>query len=282
MRRGRDVTVIRDEEGLVTAVSLGADFCSEHEWGIKRTKQDFGIPTEVTRENAGLDYRRIRRVPTGVKGKSHHNFLYTEDFELQAYDRSKKKQAPLMGRALLHYCNSYSDELPGELRPWDSNFEFAAAWSDGDFGLLANSKDPRNVEAIDRLMLAFQDLDVAIWLGGGHVFENAGLCIGIVSRLGEQVLNTWWNVDMDGINLREAAEETGIYRRLKEAGRGYYACSPKWSHEIKTTKNGEVETKHPVIFFLNPADQQNNNFGWFTVEDLDAWCHGKGPIPMGK
>ena len=42
---------------------------------------------------------------------------------------------------------------------------------------------------------------------------------------------------------------------------------------------GLQENKKEVIFWLNPMDQHNNNWGWFTVEDLKKWAKGKGKIP---
>jgi hypothetical protein len=36
------------------------------------------------------------------------------------------------------------------------------------------------------------------------------------------------------------------------------------------------------MYFLNPMRQQENNFGWFTVEELEQWMEGKGPIPGKK
>lgn len=74
-----------------------------------------------------------------------------------------------------------------------------------------------------------------------------------------------------------AEHEWGI-KKLKEANCRYFACSPKWSHEIKSTADGEIKTKYPVIFWLNPMEQDRNSYGWFTVENLELWTQGKGPI----
>lgn len=279
MRRGREVDVIRDDEGRVVVVSLGADFCAEHEWGIKGLRRAFGIPTEVTRENAGLDYRKIRQVPQ----PSSLGELYVHDFESKAWDRSKKKSVPVKGHALLYYhrvdnpewSEEYINKIPGELTPYEANFEFSSAWSESDFGLLANSQNPRNVESVDRLLLAFKDLDVAVWLGGGGVFQNAGLCLGIVSRMDQSIFEQWKAVDLDGIALKEAATATGIEEKLKEAGRRYFALSPRWNHEMN---GGKSETKHPVMFWLNPMEQDKYSYGWFSVEDLELWAEGKGPV----
>jgi len=58
--------------------------------------------------------------------------------------------------------------------------------------------------------------------------------------------------------------------------------SPYWVGAFQSlagrTGKPTDDTEHPVIFFLNPKDQVNNNHGWFTVEDLDKWISGTGPV----
>ncbi len=68
----------------------------------------------------------------------------------------------------------------------------------------------------------------------------------------------------------------------EEAKKGYYALQPMWASKIKSTKDGEIKTQYPVVFFLNPINQNECNFGWFTVEQLLDWIDGKGPIPKDQ
>src|SRR3546814_16244788 len=89
--------------------------------------------------------------------------------------------------------------------------------------------------------------------------------------------------DLEAKRLSDAAEATGIKEKIDAlpiqrgpfSMKRYFALHPKW------TTTGLIEgrsTIHPVIFFLNPAKQDQNNYGWFTVEELDKWLTGK----MGK
>ena len=41
-----------------------------------------------------------------------------------------------------------------------------------------------------------------------------------------------------------------------------------------------ISRKKAVI--VTPMNQKDVNFGWFTVEELEQWINGKGPIPMKK
>lgn len=127
---------------------------------------------------------------------------------------------------------------------------------------------------LKRLHQAFLDKDVAIWLGGSGPFQNAGLCIGITSLIPNEGKKTMAAADLDNIDLQEAADKTNIIARLKAAKCTFYACSPRWASE-KERKS----TKYSMVFWLNPIDQKDNNYGWFTVEELEQWIRGVGPIP---
>jgi hypothetical protein len=107
--------------------------------------------------------------------------------------------------------------------------------------------------------------------------------LAITSRIPESADADIIKTDLDHIRLTKAASKTKIKIKLDKAraarvnksGRstfGYYALSPSW---LKSDR----ESKHPVMFWLNPMDQQDNNYGWFTVEELEQWIQGKGPIP---
>src|SRR3546814_21031237 len=83
----------------------------------------------------------------------------------------------------------------------------------------------------------------------------------------------------------DLAEATGIKEKIDAlpvhygslAMKRYFALCPKW------TAPGLIEgrtTAHPVIFCLNPAKQETNNNGRYTVEELAQWLDGKGHVPQ--
>lgn len=130
-----------------------------------------------------------------------------------------------------------------------------------------------------------------MWLGGGGIFENAGLCLAIIDRVASASKKQMADADNDKKKLLEAAEKTGIrkriekaredYRKMAEVETGrrcydpkfdYFALTPKW-------KFPSDKTKYKVVFWLNPTHQDKVNYGWFTVEELDLWLENKGPIP---
>lgn len=93
--------------------------------------------------------------------------------------------------------------------------------------------------------------------------------------------------DEDRYRLKEASKLIGIKEKLDKLNNeyvkknphsfhkpfGYYALSPSWNFNKK-----DFVTKYNVIYWLNPQNQQDISFGWFTVEDLEDWIQGKGKI----
>lgn len=239
MRFGRDSGFIFGNDGLV-ALNLGADHCSEHEWGIKGIRRSFG----VTEEGYGVERRRIRAVPSFFQWISVGN---AEGFWLAT------------GSYMVKY------------KPEDLEYRGAAktlwtGWSGDDLG--AFSEDNKGKKRLRAVFDAIGRLDACIWLGGGGVFQNAGLVIGITSRLAKDVLAQWDQHDREREKLLADAKATGVEDRLTKAGLEWFALSPR------REKDGSV------VFWLNPMQQHKHNCGWFTVADLDAWIAGKGPVVM--
>jgi len=48
MRKGSlDLAIYKDENGNLQGVSLGFDFCAEHEWGIKTLRNKLGMDDNI-------------------------------------------------------------------------------------------------------------------------------------------------------------------------------------------------------------------------------------------
>ena len=153
--------------------------------------------------------------------------------------------------------------------------QIACAWDEDEFALLVCGKDL--VDKLQQVHEALKKGDAAIWLGGGGVFQRSGFCLAIYSLLPESVITQWKEYYEDQNRLKKASAETGIGGKLQKAKVGYCALSPSWVFEDKKTS-----TKYSVIYWLNPIEQEMYNSGWFTVEELEQWIKGKGPIPMKK
>ena len=275
MRNGSHDASILEHEGEFIGVNLGWDFTAEHEWGIKDLTRDFGIMGTSRNKSVfnrlgvkakdvvGVEARQVNDIPCGLSLVIKDDFTYliymrSWDDKYDITDETPKKE-------LDRILSAYGDR------------GLVTAWDGKSFGIRVSGKENRaNLKA---LYAAFQEGDVMIaFIGAGGPFGNNGLCLFIIPECPDFVVDGYRDADIDMLDLRDAAEATGIEKRLKDAGRRHYALTPSWAGGIKSTKDGEIKTKHPVIYWLNPIEQDKYNSGYMTVEDLEDWIEGKGKI----
>jgi hypothetical protein len=275
MRLARNSQIVKAENGQFIGINLGADFVAEHEWGIKGIKRAFGI--EQTEDRlVGLERRVITRVP---------ELFYKKNYKIKTRPniREVEREFNVLIFASAFNYKYYDESLPREMN-FFYNYEesdLQCAWSEGSFGIVM-----KNSEYLDELFEAIQDKNVVIGRFGGGIFENAGLGVYIADRLPSEVINSWIEADQKEYYIKQLDEEIGIRaqfdyfnsksQRYSEQPFGYFALSPKLiDEEWKKERN----TDYDLIYWLNPMGQDKNNYGWFTVEELEAWLEGKGPIP---
>lgn len=280
MRRGRDGEVWKDEEGKLIAVNLGADFCAEHEWGVKNLKMKLNIPEKesVNLEMSSLDHIKkffgIKQ-PVGLETRTmKSNFklqtnLTEKPVSYTSTDYKTKKKTTFKFWGITTY-KPWSGEIDwkGYVGWYDPERNaFISHWDESDFMILSEDKS-----LVQELYDAFDRGDIAVWIGGSGPFQNGGLTLAIASRLPQDFREDMSKKDLDHIELQKASFKTGIHEKLKTANKRYFALSPRWANE----------EKKEVTFWLNPMDQQNNNFGWYSAKDLEEWIEGNGPIPINK
>lgn len=296
MRRGEHNKGVIRENDAFYAISLGADFTAEHEWGIRGIQSRLGINDD----EKILGIRR-RRISDGsrvhyVEGDKYV-LLFCDGYHTP--DELAKNYSPdkldRMVKEAKHYPFDSDGLSVGKKYDRsgshiDPDWEFTGAWCENSFGILA-SKEKLGKE-MRQLKEAFDKNDVAIWVGGSAFgFDNGGLVISIESKVPKDKKKQMLDHDKDRRDLKKAAEKTGIKKKIDKVNEdykkahpheaaaflhapcSYMALSPAWIGE-------GFESKHPVMFWLNPNDQQNNGWGWYTVEDLELWIEGKGPIPQ--
>lgn len=280
MRKGNDCDFIYDENQQVIGLNLGADFCAEHEWGIDGIKRGFGMPINenekpfaswwkailgIGKPVMGIDKRAITKCPdTLLKGEST---IETTDYS----DKKRKKQklkVYYLGYKSYFYGEDKHQIFKQKLKEiWDGSKQVWGWWAEDDFMVASTNK-----EAIDQLFQAFQNKDVVIMLGGGHVFKNSGLCLIQKSKISEENKKYLYDNDFESWQLKQAAVKTGIYERIEKGGKRFFALSPRWKDQ----------DKKEIVFWLNPQEQQKYSSGWYSVEDLDKWVKDEGPVIENK
>jgi hypothetical protein len=267
------------EEGKVIFLNLGADYCAEHEWGINdlrlRLAVDGARPKHTQEEVKykkphGIERRRIMNhdLIRFYENKGQALLLCDEPWITQRFDEHVQKDG---------FAKAWKEYRPRELGLLGEE-TLATAWDGGSFGVLAKGKD--DVSKLRELHKEILANNVAIWVGGtSNPFDRGGLILAIVSNVPAEHLETMRAADEDAEKLKAASDATGIVERLEAAKKEFFACSPRWLEGTFKTVDGEKTSSHPVIYWLNPMEQHENNHGWFTVEDLDQWIKGEGPVP---
>jgi hypothetical protein len=296
MRHGNDANWLKDEAGNLVGLNLGADFTAEHEWGIKKLYTAFGVSDDPA--VFGIKRRAITAVPTfyrNYKGEEEEALVFDE---FKPNKRSKREAeavlvfagygARKLAEAVLS-TKKADGHIAREFKLGEKKYEddrikrwpedvgvrwtpgLKTAWDGDSFGVHVRGKE--NVENLRAVYTALVQKDLAIWLGGGGVFQQAGLILGILSKLPAAGLETMRAADENTFRLNEAANKTGIYDFLKAAGKDWYYLGPrKWRND---------KPEEPM-FFLNPREQSKYDGGWFTLDDLRLWAEDKGPVVKVK
>lgn len=283
MRRGYNGSIWRNDEQQVIAVNLGSDYCAEHEWGIDGIERSFNIQGRPkikmegetikekllellnieSQKKMGIEARRIN----GLNGYILKHNLNTKgvNVTIDELGTKKKKKIPTWG---IYVQNSYysNDEVNWKrIVEWynPEKDEICGHWCGNDFAFVTGDK-----QVVTDLMDAFEKNDIAIFVGSSGPFRNGGLIIAIISRLPKDYLDDMRESDIDTIELQKFVAKTGIHDILKKSGKRYYALRPRWTDD----------TKSDVVFWLNPQEQDINNFGWFNIKELESWTKNEGPI----
>lgn len=253
--------------GQVLGISLGWDFATEHESGINGIKEAFGLASTPSRRLLGADARTNTICPDELR--------FFPD--LSGYAYLMFMESWLWRQGPEYQTAEYFD------RRLDVHFrrdeeEFSTAWSEKDFGVrLKNDSLGHGRMVLGQIYDAFKKCDGMIFLGArDNPFGNSGLMLAVRSRLDTAVIKHMKAVDSNYLKLKKADEKTGVREKLKDAKLGYFALSPSWL--AKDGRFEDVESSYPVVYWLNPYDQQKYNSGWFTVEQLLEWIDGKGPV----
>jgi hypothetical protein len=270
MKRSPKVEIHDAPDGVAFAIVLAADYTAEHEWGFERIGSILGQRRDA---EAGLERYRCSDAAAFARNHAWRTGTLTTSVDVGDGKWAKRKfsHTTLVVDGDLGWSGGkVDDHLIG--RPYDLETDFTGAWSDRGFAVTA-----WNAAAAGRLAelaAAFADGNLCLWTAGGGVFKNPGLVVAAFDRIPEHISTTVRDAHLETARLREATAATGIEETLTGAGLSWFALSPRWADGFR-----DLETEHPVVFWLNPRNQGANNHGWFTVEQLEAWSRGEGPVP---
>lgn len=235
----------------VVGFSLGSDSCAEHEVGTKGLARSFGYNCAA---EAGVASRHITRLPD----------------TFAAVDVTVDDEPCFLVTSNLPKAQFYIDNRQGELQFggtfWVNPSNTTAAWDENHFAILSRGED---IAHLRELGAAFQRKDI---MAGGllkEMYAVRGLTYAIASRVPPPLLEAMQQ-ELDDEVLRAAIlEKSGIHAKLRKAGLHWYSLSTTiWADKSKTS----------IRVWLNPENQRIHDFGWFSLEELEQWAQGTGPI----
>jgi hypothetical protein len=253
-RAGHKTDFVLSDDVLV-GIFLAADFTAEHEWGIESILHSFAVDRKE--DEFGAEPRRVTAV-------DNENIFFLQE---------GNKAVLLGGNSWWHRRELKENGLkkaPSECRLYEK--EMAAAWDGTNF--MVHTVTAEATARLKTIYQAFLENDILIMLGGQLLpaFDRGGLSIGIISKIPQETKDHLYECDEDAYKLKEAAKATGIYEVVSKDR--YMALSPRWCWDGESDKR---ETKYDVVFWLNPTNQKDNAYGYFTVEELTAWIAGEAP-----
>lgn len=249
MRASRDGSFIfQTKHDKLIGINLGADYVAEHEWGIEDINRMLGIDKE---SGVGLDRRKVTKDTP---------FLFWFEKTI-----AKKKY---VGFAMYRFYEGVEEWSPRD--GFYSTKDFHAGWSKDGFYCLTEADYKKSADYLKEIHDALKNKNACVWLGGGGVFQNSGLCIGIVDKMPQEIFKGWADSDNDQIALKAEFDATGIEKILRDAGKDWFYLGPKRNSEGK------------MIIWLNPREQDIHDSGYFTVKELKQWAHNTGPVMMSE
>lgn len=284
-------------------VSLGYDYCAEHEWGIRELKDMFGIP-DSSKGNMGVKSRTITKNPTlifrnGNYQGAKHAALFT------GYRwRSDEENAKYTPSDFVDYPKRILSDVEGDIN-WNRNKHntklqkevrepVITAWSSNDFGIAVLGD--QETEYLGELYEAFKANNVTIAvtnLRAKNPFAGSALCLLITDRIPQETLDQMYNADKEYYDREDYEEKIGMKKIIDKFGNknGYQglhyfmACSPKWisydNAEAREEQKAKYGTQYDIMYWVNYSDD-DNNFGWFTVEEIREWLTGDKKLKQIK
>lgn len=265
MHKGYNATLIKDNDRVV-GVSLGSNFCAEHEMGIKDIRHFFGLDGS----KPGIEGRRINNVPErfgwvdSIPVPYQGGNIKASGFAIcvKPYLFDSKKEKILQGAVQLAIkCDGWNA----------SDEDIFAAWSSHDFCVVSHVSN--YIVHLREIYEAIANHRAVIWCGGAGAFANPGLSFGIISRFPDDIKEEWYYND---ININKIKEEfykqviiTGYKYKLEErfklemgkfgAGRYLFALTPKFYNK-----------KDGLKMWINDGQSCH---GWVTVKDIEDYLN---------
>jgi hypothetical protein len=263
MRRANMIEskLLRDENDAIYGVVLAGDYTAEQENGIIPLQWRLGIEATGPFET--------NKTPAPVADRIHAGGFVASRFKNHRIVRDNGQFLTTSDKVA---------EFPSLLlsRRYEECV-VTGAFDDQHFAI--GLYGDQAAEIANNLQEGFEQGDIAVWLGGTpNPYSRGGLAIARASQVPTDWRQRYDELVRERAEVARLATETGIIERIHAAAGsrheghlGYFALTA-----VRPMKDSL--TSYPVMFLQNPRDQKWNASGYYTVEELDLWIEGKGPV----
>lgn len=255
MKRAATTKILfRDENNEFLGFALEANFYAEHEWGIKEMQRLFGIKILFPKEEVEKKYKNILS-----------KFFYKMNYDLPVSHNSKNLRV-IETKDTIFLCPKDYEIQFIENKCYFLKDEITAGMWDSKSFVIALKNTEENKQYFNELIKAEAENQLVI----GFFPELAkDLIIAKLSNFPISEIENYKEKRKDAIKLYEDFHNTKIEKILKENNKKFNSLTPKY-----------IEGK--LCAWLNPTEQYQYNYGWFSIEDLKLWADNKGPILKRK
>lgn len=285
MKKAYNDHAILTLEDKFIGISLGYDYCAEHEWGINGIKEEFKIK-ELNKKTMGIESRKITTCPDTLFFKRDGNYA------LLWFVTSWFNTPEELKDRIPYPFENYKSEINSKIKYHPNDDEkiepLITAWSENHFGIAVKGK--KEVNWLEELYVAFKNKNIAIThlnLSGENPFANASLSIIIPDRLPQNVLDSIYMVDKKKQDLIDYEKNIGMTKLIKNKGNcnGYkgenyfLTCNPRWidyeDEKNRKKEKKEKKTRYDIMYWVNYPDN-NDICGLYTVEEIRKWLKTSG------
>lgn len=289
MRKASQDNGLIVENDKFIGVALGYDYCAEHEWGIKDLKRLCAIP-DASKKNMGVKNRTITKVPPLIfKEETHKKQKFALLFTGQPWRTEEENQ-----NSMPHAFKNWKEDLIWNEK-WNKEHpdtrgdkdNIITAWDGGSFGVAVMGEKEIGWLKELKVEIEKKNLTIAVAnLRAKNPFAGSSLCLMITDRIPQETLDAMYRGDKEYFDREDYEEKIGMKKIIEKHGNkgGYHnlhyflACSPKWidyNNEEGTLEEQKKKwnTKYDILYWINYSDD-DNNFGWYTVEEIREWLTG--------
>lgn len=272
-----DFGFIKDENGVFIGISLGFDFTSEHEWGIKGISSYLGMP-KLTRRNMGIKSRTV--TSKNVKDYMHFGtseeyafLIMTPNIKSQNIRYSLESKVTLNTPWLNYEIKNYKSEIDSRIKCGKD--PIITAWSEKDFGIVVKGKNES--EWLFELYESFINNEASITYMNitSNVFGNSSLSLLVNKRLSKTLLQQMKDADKENLDLEWIQKKLNLKHRLQKTGKfkdySLHYCGVKFlNYDASNSKQINCRNENLRVW-TNSSDY----YGWNTIEEIEELINDK-------